>query len=107
MLHLLGHVDLEHGQHVEDGILHADAQGQTCLLHSGVCTLNAAAAVEAVEGAGQINDKAVDAAGVVLLGRHDDLLREGCQHPDQIHLGRLGEQGSIHLLGTGKLCDKL
>ena len=103
MLHLLRHVDLEHGQHVEDGILHADAQSQTCLLHSGVCTLNAAAAVEAVEGAGQINDKAVDAAGVVLLGRHDDLLREGCQHPDQIHLGRLGEQGGIHLLGTGKL----
>ena len=56
-----------------------------------------------MEGAGQINDKAVDAAGVVLLGRHDDLLREGCQHPDQIHLGRLGEQGGIHLLGTGKL----
>ena len=101
MLHLLRHVDLEHGQHVEDGILHADAQGQTCLLHSGVCTLNAAAAVEAVEGAGQINNKAVDAAGVVLFCRHDDLLREGCQHPDQIHLGRLGEQGGIHLLSTG------
>ena len=58
-----------------------------------------------MEGAGQINDKAVDAAGVVLLGRHDDLLREGCQHPDQIHLGRLGEQCGIHLLGTGKLHD--
>ena len=59
MLHLLGHVDLEHGQHVEDDILDADAQGQTCLLHSGVCALNAAVAVEAVEGAGQIDDKAV------------------------------------------------
>ena len=56
-----------------------------------------------MEGTGQINDKAVDAAGVVLLGCHDDLLREGCQHADQVHLGGLGEQGSVHLLGTGKL----
>ena len=105
MLHLLRHVDLEHGQHVEDGVLHADAQSQTGLLHGRVCALDAAAAVEAVEGAGEVDDEAVDAAGVVLLGGHDDLLREGSQHPDQVHLAGLGEQGSVHLLGTGKLHD--
>ena len=55
-LHLLGHSDLEHGQHVEDDVLHADAQSQTGLLHGRVCTLDAAAAVETVEGTGQIND---------------------------------------------------
>ena len=63
VLHLLRHSDFEHGQHVEDDVLHADAQSQTGLLHGRVCTLDAAAAVEAVEGTGQINDKAVDAAG--------------------------------------------
>jgi len=55
-----------------------------------------------VEGACQINDKAVDAAGVILLGSHNDLLREGGQHPDQVHLAGVGQQGGIHLPGTGK-----
>ena len=102
-LHLLRDVDLEHGKHVEDGVLDADAEGQTGLLEGGVCALNAAVAVEAVEGAGEVDDEAVDPAGVILLGGHDDLLREGGQHPNQVHLGGLGQQGGVHLLGTGKL----
>ena len=47
-LHLLRDVDLEHGEHVEDDVLDADAEGQTGLLDGGVCALDAAAAVEAV-----------------------------------------------------------
>ena len=60
---------------------------------AGSAPLDAAVAVEAVEGACQINDKAVDAAGVVLLSSHNDLLREGGQHPDQVHLAGVGQQG--------------
>ena len=99
-LHLLRDVDLEHGEHVEDDVLDADAEGQTGLLDGGVCALDAAVAVEAVEGAGQVDDEAVDAAGVVLLGGHDDLLREGGQHPDKVHLGRLGQQGGVDVLSA-------
>ena len=99
-LHLLRNVDLEHGQHVADDVLDADAEGQAGLLDGGVCALDAAAAVEAVEGAGEVDDEAVDPAGVVFLSGHDDLLREGGQHPDEVHLGRLGQQGGIHLVGT-------
>ena len=63
-LHLLRDVDLEHGEHVEDDVLDTDAEGQAGLLDSGVSALNAAVAVEAVERAGQVDDKAVDAAGI-------------------------------------------
>ena len=58
-LHLLRNVDFEHGQHIADDVLDADAEGQAGLLDGGVCALDAAAAVEAVEGAGEVDDEAV------------------------------------------------
>ena len=56
---------------------------------------DAAGAVEAVEGARHVDDKAGDAGGVVLFGRGGDLGGEGGQQPQQRQLGRVGQRGGV------------
>src|SRR5699024_1825405 len=40
---------------------------------------------------------------IVLLGRHDDLLGESRQHTDQIHLGRVGQEGGVNVFHAQEL----
>ena len=94
-LHAFGHVDLEHGQRVADDVPHAQAQRDAGLLDAVLGAQDAAGAVEAVEGARHVDDKAGDAGGVVLFGRGGDLGGEGGQQPQQRQLGRVGQRGGV------------
>ena len=84
--HLLGSGDAQQSQAVGQHQAHGVSQLQPGQLHLGLLPLDAAGVVEAVEVSGQSGEIAVDAAGVVVLGRQSDLIGELGQVLDEVPL---------------------
>ena len=76
-------------------------QLQAGVAHEGLCVLDAADIVEAVETRGQLRHIAVDAAGIVIARSEVDLLREHGELLDELALLRRREQRCVDIRRGG------